>query len=145
MTESRHHLRAATSLRRAAILVGRACALHHGTPEAAPPDPLADLPDHCHLDAARALGSLLDFTLGPEVAVIRLRAIDAFDPYAIAGLVAESIDWDGWMALRLGRLAGQHHRDHVDLTAMAQTPEPPPEGRVIQFKREPTDGEDNRC
>lgn len=124
MTESRHHLRAATSLRRALELIGRACAEHHGQPEQAPPDPLDGLPTDCIADVGRALGTLLDHLLGPEESLRRLLTVDAFDMDAVATLVAEASDWDASMALRAHALAVQHHRDYVDLASVQETAEP---------------------
>lgn len=128
--EKRDHLRAATSFRRASQLVSRACARHHGlAEEAAPPDPLQGLPDYCALDATRALGAILDWQLGPQEAVQRLRAIDAWDPDAVAGLVAEASGWDGRIASRAaGRAADRHHLlCHPETMTVAPEPTDQPE------------------
>lgn len=123
-TSSSDHLRAATSLRRALELVGRACAEHRGQPEAAPPDPLVGLNPDCTADVGRALGTLLDHQLGVDEAISRLRTIDPADMRQVAMLVAEASGWDSWMALRAHKLATQHHRDYVELHAMPEAPEP---------------------
>jgi hypothetical protein len=115
-------LRTATSLKRAAELVARACAQHLF--DHAPPDPLDGLPAHCLADVARALALILDSQVGPQESLRRLTAIDAGDVYAVADLVAETCGWDARIALRAARHAAQLHRDYVDLASIPETEEP---------------------
>ena len=104
-----HKQRATKAIADASLLVGWVCARHHDDAEWGVHvdrhfDKLSD--DEVN-DVGNALVAILRRQIGCEPADALVATLPAGDMYAVAQLVAHTIDYDGWIGLRARKTANE--------------------------------------